>query len=85
MSPVFNDVAVANGLNVLNEFAHAIRGDWGSIDGRVIQANLQWLIVEMQADTPAEIARIRDNINICVAGGGHWQMYCDEECEPRDP
>ena len=85
MSPVFNDIAVANGLNVLAEFGQAIRGDWGSIDGRGIQYSLEGLIEEMQSDTPIDIPRMRDNMYICVAGGGHWQTYCDEECEPRDP
>lgn len=82
---LFNDTAVANGLNVLSEFGQAIRGDWGSIDGRGIQGNLEELIEEMQADKAIDIPQMRDNMNICIAGGGHWQMYCDEDCEPRDP
>lgn len=66
----------------LSEFAAAIRGDWGSIDGRAIRSQLDMLVGYFLApQTTPSIAGLRSKLDICSIGGGHWTSYCaDYNC-----
>lgn len=60
---------------LLREYGAAIRGDWGSIDGRCVRDDMENLAdwVEDPASVPAD-ARVV--LGICPAEGGHWTDYC---------
>lgn len=66
----------------LSEFGGAIRGDWGSIDGRSIRSQLDNLVRYLRApETTPPLADIRVVLDICRYGGGHWTQYCEDyEC-----
>lgn len=75
-----DNTAVA--AKALREYADAIRGDWGSIDGRSEKNSLNRLadVIE-DRDTEVSIDTLRDVLGVCPHGQGHWTMYCDEDCE----
>ena len=71
--------------DLLDEYGEALRGDWGSIDGRSERDSLQNLAQEFreQGNEPlsdADVAHIRGYLDICLQGWGHWSFYCDEDC-----
>ena len=72
---------VATVQRVLGEWAQAIRGDWGSIDGRTCRDQLDDLAEALTSDTKTDIKQLRDDSGICPHGGGHWTMYCTDSCE----
>lgn len=66
-------------LTVLREYASAIRGDWGDLDGRCIKAALNDLAdaiegVGQTADWSVE--QHRADAGLCPSGGGHWTRHC---------
>ena len=66
---------------VLDEWAQAIRGDWGSIDGRTCRSELQNLSSYLFVDEPLEVEYVRYTAGICVEGKGHWLEWCiDNGC-----
>lgn len=70
---------------ILNEYGQAIRGDWGSIDGRVVKRDLGVIADIMRnygdKDLPKEQAlMLREGLGICLSGEGHWQEHCGEGC-----
>jgi len=66
---------------VLDEWAQAIRGDWGSIDGRTCRSELQNLSSFLMAEEPLDIEYLRWNAEICPEGKGHWLEWCrDDGC-----
>ena len=74
--------------DLLDEYARALRGSWGGIDGRYEQISLNDLAAAIREYgsaplTDSEVLRLRDNLGVCPRGGGHWTDYCDEddECE----
>ena len=74
--------------DLLDEYARALRGSWGGIDGRSEQISLNYLsaAIRERGNNPletSEVLRLRDNLDVCPRGGGHWTDYCDEdgECE----
>ena len=73
--------------DIVRELGAAIRGDWGTIDGRSVRLSMDRIAAHIEAEgnaemTDAEARQLRDNANLCLSGGGHWQMYCeDEDCE----
>lgn len=74
--------------DLLEEYACALRGDWGSIDGRSEQVSLNGLaaVIREHGNAPltdAQVAKLRDRLGVCPHGGGHWTEYCDDnyECE----
>lgn len=72
---------------VLVEFGAAIRGDWGSIDGRGIQYGMELFVVAMSGPADRFVDEARNALGLCPGGGGHWTSYCGEEffsCAPRD-
>lgn len=71
---------------LLNEFGSAIRGDWGSIDGRSIQGDMDNFASWVKApESMPDIETCRDWMDVCPHGGGHWTAYCDEECAEGSP
>lgn len=74
------------GLQVLQEWANALRGDWGSIDGRSSRYQIEEIIAVIQCVTPDDTFQkrllvARSAANVCLSGGGHWQQYCDDGCD----
>ena len=75
--------------DLLDEYARALRGSWGGIDGRSEQTSLNCLSAAIRecGNAPladAQVARLRDDMGVCPHGGCHWTYYCDEECEETD-
>lgn len=62
----------------LTEYGEAIRGDWGSIDGRGVRTELHELAALLRLDpTPApDISELRRKFSLCPGGGGHWTEHC---------
>ena len=74
--------------DLLDEYARALRGSWGDIDGRSEQISLNELAaaIRKHGSNPlvdSEVLKLRDDLGVCLHGGGHWTDYCDEndECE----
>jgi len=70
--------------SVLCEYGAAIRGDWGSIDGRSEQGTIGTFADAVLSPEKYELETLRDQAGICVNGGGHWSEYCDDSCEVAD-
>ena len=73
---------------VLREFAEALRGDWGSIDGRSLQLSLNELAEEMvqavnEGSASKSVAELRDAFGMCTNGRGHWSEHCEFLCKER--
>jgi hypothetical protein len=67
-----NDKArLAKAARILDNYADALRGDWGSIDGRSERRALNELTTFMRGDT--DICDEAD-LGVCVKGpyGAHW-------------
>lgn len=66
---------------LLSEFGSAIRGDWGGIDGRSIQGDMDnfasWV---RNPESLPDIKTCRGWMGICPHGEGHWDDYCDDTC-----
>jgi len=65
---------------VLREYGAAIRGDWGSIDGRSEQGTLETFADAVTNPGAYTVQQLRDMADICPAGNGHWTEYCDSDC-----
>lgn len=77
--------------DLLDEYASALRGDWGSIDGRSERIALNCLsaAIREHGNAPlsdSKVTTLRDDMGVCPHGGSHWIDYCDEddECEETD-
>lgn len=75
--------------DLLDEYACALRGSWGDIDGRSEQGALNCFsdAIREYGNAPlteSEVARLRDDLGVCPHGGSHWTDYCDDECEEMD-
>lgn len=85
------DGAATTTASLLDEYGQALRGAWGDIDGRsekLALLELSAAIREHGNDPLPEdkVQKLRDDLNVCQEGGGHWGWYCDEtwtECEPE--
>ena len=69
--------------SVLCEYGAAIRGDWGSIDGRSEQSSIETFADAILKPEKYEAATLRDQADLCPGGFGHWTEYCDDDCEPK--
>ena len=81
MSITRKEAIIAVGLT---EFGDAMRGDWGSIDGRSVKAQMQKLaliILEDEGQT-LSIDNLRSTLDLCPHGEGHWTQYCAEDFTP---
>jgi len=65
---------------VLCEYGEAIRGDWGSIDGRGERSTIQEFAAAILEPGSYTIEDLRSQADICPNGYGHWTQYCDEDC-----
>lgn len=63
-------------VDVLRELGGAIRGDWGSIDGRSIRDAIDDIAAAIESDAPPPDEALRRSADLCPAGGGHWTQYC---------
>lgn len=65
---------------MLEEWAQAQRGDWSG-DGRALKVGLDKLVGWMRApETTPELAEMRQVLDLCPAGEGHWTEHCGEGC-----
>ena len=70
----------------LTEFGGAIRGDWGSIDGRAVRAQLDLLADYLRfPETTPPLPDIRNRLDLCPNGRGHWTEYCADYCTDSQP
>jgi hypothetical protein len=68
---------------MLNEYGAAMRGDWGSIDGRGVRSNLGDVAGWITSRPYPGDEKARERLGLCPAGWGHWVDHCDEGgCEP---
>lgn len=70
-------------LMVLREWADAIRGDWGSIDGRSVRADMNLmadtlLAANHDSGSQVTVRALRQTMGVCAVGGGHWEWYCND-------
>ena len=65
---------------VLREYGSAIRGDWGSIDGRSEQYSINEFADAITSPGEYTTAQLRERADICPHGDGHWTDYCDDSC-----
>lgn len=70
---------------ILNEYGQAIRGDWGTIDGRIVRRDLEIISNIMKGYGDKDLSKeqtlmLREDLGICLSGNGHWQEYCREGC-----
>lgn len=73
---------------VLYEYGSALRGDWGSIDGRCCESELGDLnrylfVAHRDGDAGVSLSQVRVDAGVCRAGGGHWPDHCDDECTAK--
>lgn len=71
--------------DLLDEYAEALRGSWGGIDGRNEQDKLGELskaIVQYGNTELNEgaVLELRNSLDVCPFGEGHWTEYCDDDC-----
>ncbi len=65
-----NDRRMAHAAMLLDDWADAIRGDWGTIDGRTCRAQL-WCITNYLRGERETLTAV--DIGICLKGGTpHW-------------
>ena len=70
--------------SVLREYGSAIRGDWGSIDGRRERDTLDSFASAITTPGVYTVAEIRELADICPHGGGHWTEHCYMYCAEDD-
>lgn len=68
--------------DIISEYGQAVRGDWGSIDGRSVRDDMDTmsLIVRKYGDMelpPKAYAYLAYQFGLCVNGGGHWLSFCE--------
>lgn len=71
--------------DLLDEYAQALRGSWGGIDGRGEKIALNTLSEAMRthgtaALEPSEVTRLREALGVCDKGLSHWTEFCDTYC-----
>jgi hypothetical protein len=66
--------------SVLREYGEAIRGDWGSIDGRGERSTINEFADAFLKPESFTAERLRDMSDICPFGGGHWTEHCYDTC-----
>ncbi len=57
---------------VMQEYAHAIRGDWSLFDGRSERDVIESWISEIEHPSETTLAEWRDRLGVCPDGNGHW-------------
>lgn len=73
---------VEAGVQILREYADALRGAWGGIDGRNEKVTLNEIADVIASDAPPPpLETMRLRANLCPNGGGHWSEFCDSNFE----
>ena len=69
---------MSEAVKALREYAQAIRGDWGDIDGRSMRGELLAFAdaIEGHGHHDWSIERWRSDLGICPSGEGHWTRHC---------
>lgn len=65
---------------LLSEYGEAIRGDWSDLDGRDVRSALDDISELIDSDEKFEIEVLREELNLCPKGNGHWTDFCDGSC-----
>ena len=65
---------------VLREYGSAIRGDWGSIDGRSEQGTIGTFADAITSPHKYTAEQLRNDADICPHGSGHWTEHCSDSC-----
>jgi hypothetical protein len=73
-------VNVKEVADCLREYGEALRGSWGDIDGRSERAALHQLAEAIENPTLYSMDAMRNTLDVCPLGLGHWQEFCDSEC-----
>ena len=67
-------------VKALREWASAIRGDWGDIDGRSVEMELNSIADGIEGHGLAadlSIEKWREDLGLCPSGEGHWTRHCE--------
>lgn len=71
-------------LSAMLEYAQAMRGDWSNFDGSSLEVVIEDWVEELRHPDPShDIEWHRNDLRICMAGGGHWcgrWGHCDDSC-----
>lgn len=64
-------------IRALREWASAIRGNWGDIDGRTAKTALLNIADAIDGmGSPHPIEWWREDLSLCPNGEGHWTHHC---------
>ena len=71
--------------DLLDEYARALRGSWGGIDGRSEQDSLNALSARFRMFgndllSQSTVEELRGTLGVCPYGWGHWTEFCDSHC-----
>ena len=77
--------------DLLDQYGQALRGSWSDIDGRSQKLALLELSAAIREHgneplTEEQVQKLRDELNVCDGGGGHWGWHCTEDwvkCGPE--
>ena len=75
-----NTMTIQEVAQVLREYGAAIRGAWGSIDGRSEQGTIEDFADAFLKPENYTAKQLRDRADICPHGNGHWTEYCADDC-----
>lgn len=66
---------------LLREYGEAVRGDWGEIDGRWVQRDLEAISYALdETEVPESLLTFRNRLDLCPSGEGHWSEHCNDGC-----
>lgn len=77
-------------IDVLREYAQAIRGSWIHIDGRTVKADLEWIADQIEGNLHELDKKERRELRICsgICPRGHccWTGSLDicDKCEDEE-
>lgn len=82
---VIEAVTTATCTDILREYADALRGSWGEIDGRGEKEALYALAAAIEQVGPHEeldsvhTMALRNVMGLCLDGRAHWSHECDND------
>lgn len=68
----------------MQEYAHAIRGDWSDFDGRSERDVIESWIAEIETPSDTTLAEWRARLGLCADGNGHWAGFRWGHCTEAD-
>ena len=71
--------------DILDEYGQAFRGDWGGVDGRSVQYDIEMFasVVRGHGNAPLtdeQVSTLRAYADLCPDGRGCWTMHCSQYC-----